>query len=187
MSLFVKSKLAPTLAISSTVGIVALINQINDLTAARDSSTLICDINNTVNCSAISSAWQSSVFGFPNSLVSLVFFSMILALSIMLLSKTKPSSATYLFFVATSYFFIVFGAWYFLQSIYVVQSICIYCAFVYVLLLANTVLLGRLAPSNSNVPYLRSYKTLITDKSYDIFITALIAALLIGSYILVLG
>lgn len=69
-------RLYETIAIAGAIGFLAsffqLLEKIHLL--EKPSAQLICNINPVFNCTNILNVWQSSVFGFPNSLICIVFF-----------------------------------------------------------------------------------------------------------------
>lgn len=94
---------------------------------ANPRADLFCNINAVFSCNNILNAWQSSVFGFPNALMCLIFFTVMLAAGIIGWSNGVISKATRLTLHGMTLFFVGFGFWYLWQSIFVVGAMCIYC------------------------------------------------------------
>lgn len=118
---------------ASVVGLVASFMQLLDKLAHLKNPTanLACNISSVFNCSNVLDAWQSSFFGFPNSIMCIIFFSV--TLGVALVGATGGSIGKVLRFVMHFFavFFLFFGAWYLWQSIYVIETVCIYCLFCY--------------------------------------------------------
>lgn len=127
-----------TLTIASIVGFIASFWQmLEKLTMLKNASApLICNINSVFNCTNILDAWQSSVFGFPNALMCIIFFMFILTIGIVGWTGGTISKNVRLIAQGFTLFFIGFGFWYLWQSIFVVGSLCIFCLFCYVAVLA---------------------------------------------------
>ncbi len=107
---------------------------------------VLCNINPFVSCSSVANTWQSKIFGFPNSLFGIVFFSMIFAFGLMLKisesntllpNKTnEENGAIKLFWLLVNFSLLcsfVFVIWFFYQSVYVIGSLCIYCMIVWII------------------------------------------------------
>lgn len=99
--------------------------------AESSTKPLICDISHALSCSNVFGAWQSSVFGFSNALLCLTFFAVMLGFGIAVYHSKETSRRARLIAQFFSLFFLGFGAWYITQLIFVVGSMCIYCAFCY--------------------------------------------------------
>ena len=148
------------------------------LTLLKNShAALTCNLNSVFSCSNILNAHQSSVFGFPNSMLCMSFF--MLTFSAGLIGWVGAQINTKIRFVYEFFalFFVCFGFWYFWQSIFNVGSICIYCIFCYGGVLAINSAWFRL-----NYKYLRvsqSTKTFLAwavTNGADILLWCLIAA-----------
>ncbi|QQS17981.1 hypothetical protein IPL68_04995 [Candidatus Saccharibacteria bacterium] len=88
---------------------------------------LACDLSGSFSCSSVFGAWQSSVFGFSNSLLCVAFFAVMLGFGLAALGADRLSKNARLVAQFFSLFFLAFGAWYISQTIFVVGSLCIYC------------------------------------------------------------
>lgn len=91
------------------------------------SSNLICNINEVINCTNVLNAPQSSVFGFPNAMMSLVLFVLFFSIGLVGISGGNISKwlKNIIFFL--SLFTLGFGSWFLWQSTFVIGSICLYC------------------------------------------------------------
>lgn len=122
-----------TIVVGSVIGgLAAFLQTIERIKwGERPDGSLVCNINDTLSCSNVFGAWQSSVFGFSNALLCLVFFTVMFGFSIAMLKSEKTSRISRLVAQFFSVFFLCFGAWYITQMIFVVGSVCIYCAACY--------------------------------------------------------
>jgi uncharacterized membrane protein len=93
---------------------------------------LPCNINPFVSCTSVASTWQASVFGFPNSLLGLIAFAMLLAIGIMLYSGGRSRKPLWLLVNLGTLGAMTFVMWFFYQSVYNIGSLCIYCMTVWV-------------------------------------------------------
>lgn len=121
------------LSIASLVGLLAsFVQTVERIEYAKNAKlALRCNINGVFSCSSVFDAWQSSVFGFSNSLMCIVFFAISLGAAIAALSGSSLHKNYRLILWGASVFFLGFGAWYIWQSAYVINALCIFCIFCY--------------------------------------------------------
>jgi len=101
-------------------------------------SALTCDLNSMFSCSNVLKAWQSSVFGFPNSIMCLVLFTLFASTALVGATNGKLSRGLRLSIQGISLATLGFALWFLEQSIYSIGSICIFCLFCFSgLLLVN--------------------------------------------------
>jgi len=96
---------------------------------------LSCDINAIFNCSTVLNAWQSSVFGFPNSIMCLIFFTIFASIGLVGLSGGSLPRKLRLAIHGLSLFVLGFAIWFLGQSIFSIQAMCILCLFCFAALL----------------------------------------------------
>jgi uncharacterized membrane protein len=121
------------LASGSLVGLLAsFIQTIERINYAKNPTVpLKCDVSAIFSCSNVFDAWQSSVFGFSNSLMCIVFFSITFGVALAGATSTEIRKALRLWVHFFAIFFLGFGAWYLWQSAYEIGYICIFCAACY--------------------------------------------------------
>ena len=91
---------------------------------------LSCSINVVLNCTTVMQTWQSHVFGFPNMLIGLIAFPVLITIATLGLSGVKfPRwfliAASIALFLGT-----IFAYWLFFSSVYVIQVLCPWCLIV---------------------------------------------------------
>lgn len=118
---------------ASFVGLISsLIQTIEKINfTARPDAALACDINDVFSCSNVFGAWQSSVFGFSNSLICMMFFALTAGVALTAATGSAVNRILRFVFHFFSVFFLGFGAWYLWQSTYRIGYICIFCLFCY--------------------------------------------------------
>lgn len=130
-------------------------------------SALVCNLNSVFSCSSVLRAWQSTVFGFPNSIMCLVFFTLTLGIILSSYYGAQTNKSLRLTMQGFSLFFLGFGAWFLEQSTFVIRALCILCFFCYAgVILINA---GWLRINAADLP---GHKTLNrwTQSGADIFI-----------------
>ena len=88
---------------------------------------LPCNINPFVSCTSVATTAQSKIFGFPNSLLGIVAFSMLFTIGVMLLSGGRAKKPLWLLVNLGTLAAMIFVMWFFYESVYVIGSLCIYC------------------------------------------------------------
>jgi uncharacterized membrane protein len=91
---------------------------------------LSCSFNLVLNCGQVMQTWQASVFGFPNMLIGLVAFPVVVTMALAGLAGVKfPRwwliKANIVFFLG-----LIFAYWLFFSSVYVIQVLCPWCLIV---------------------------------------------------------
>lgn len=121
------------LTIAAFMGFMASFLQMLDKLArlADPQSHLLCNINSVFSCSKLLDVWQSSVFGFPNALMCIILFLIMLVAGFVGITAGSISKNMRLVLQGMAIFFIGFGFWYLWQSIFVIGAMCIYCVVCY--------------------------------------------------------
>jgi uncharacterized membrane protein len=137
---------------------------------------LICDINSVFSCTNVLSAWQSSVFGFPNSLMCMILFTIFAAIGLAGLSGGVLPKKLRISIQALAIFTLCFGIWFLTQSIYAIGYLCILCLFCFAgLLFVNA---AWLRINVSDLPIGARNRQIIAraiESNLDIFVWCLIA------------
>lgn len=90
---------------------------------------LVCDLGSVFSCTNVLNAWQSSVFGFPNSLMCMVLFTIFGTVGLVGLTGGKLTRGLRLGVHGLALFTLFFGMWFLTQSTFVIGSLCLYCLF----------------------------------------------------------
>ena len=88
---------------------------------------LSCSFNLIFNCATVMQTWQASVLGFPNMLIGLMAFPVVIAVAVLGLSRVKLPRW---FLIAASIGFgmsALFAYWLFFQSLYAIEVLCPWC------------------------------------------------------------
>jgi uncharacterized membrane protein len=100
----------------------------------NNNAVLPCDLNSVFSCSTVLNAWQSSVFGFPNSIMCFGLFTIFFAIGLAGLNGTFKRGLR-LSIQALSLATLVFALWFLWQSTFVIGALCIFCIFCFIGLL----------------------------------------------------
>jgi len=134
------------LSVGSAVGLLAsFLQTVEKITLLNNKdSILACDLGSLFSCSAVLTAPQSSLFGFPNSLLCIVFFTTLLASGLVGLSGGLIGRRMLQALLGLTVFMILFAMWFLFTSTFVIGAICIFCLFCFAGLLIACAALLRL-------------------------------------------
>ncbi|MEK7116726.1 MAG: vitamin K epoxide reductase family protein [Patescibacteria group bacterium] len=90
-----------------------------------------CNINPFISCGNAAISWQGHVFGFPNSILGLVAFSMLLAVGVMLFSGGRAKKPLWLLANLGLLTAVAFVIWFIYESLYSLGSLCVYCMIIW--------------------------------------------------------
>ncbi|MER7762034.1 vitamin K epoxide reductase family protein [Streptomyces sp. NPDC097619] len=91
-----------------------------------------CSFNPVVACGNIMKSEQASAFGFPNPMLGLVAYGIVICVGVSLLAGARFRPWYWLVFNAGALFGVVFCAWLTYQSLYNINSLCLWCCLAWV-------------------------------------------------------
>ncbi|WP_236243197.1 vitamin K epoxide reductase family protein [Streptomyces sp. CC228A] len=91
-----------------------------------------CSLNPVVSCGSVMESAQASVFGFPNPMLGLVAYGMVAAVGAGLLAGARHRRWHWLGLNAGCLFGVGFCTWLMQQSLYVINSLCLWCCLAWV-------------------------------------------------------
>jgi uncharacterized membrane protein len=86
-----------------------------------------CNLSPFVSCTNAALSWQGAVFGFPNSILGLVAFSMLFAIGVMLYSGGRAKKPLWLLVNLGLLAATIFVHWFIYQSLANLGTLCVYC------------------------------------------------------------
>lgn len=117
------------LGIFAILGIGAsLILSIERVNVLKDANhQLSCSINSAFNCASVMNSRQAEIFGFPNTFIGLIGYSLILMLGWVLFTEGRVRRLTIALSLIGSAGAFIFSYWLLYESVFVIQALCIYC------------------------------------------------------------
>lgn len=91
-----------------------------------------CDVSPFVSCGAVFRTAQASVFGFPNPLIGIVAFAVVITTAMALLAGGHVSRWYWLGLQAGVTAGLAFVGWLWFQTLFVISILCLYCMVVWV-------------------------------------------------------
>ncbi|MFH8367095.1 vitamin K epoxide reductase family protein [Streptomyces sp. NPDC018031] len=102
-------------------------NKILEAEAKGEIFTPGCSLNPIVSCGNIMESDQAQAFGFPNPMMGLVAYGIVICVGMSLLAGARFPRWYWLTFNAGCLFGVAFCAWLQYQSLYVIGSLCLWC------------------------------------------------------------
>jgi uncharacterized membrane protein len=178
------------LTIGAAIGLVAAFLQtIEKLVLIENkNASLPCNISDIFSCSTVLNAPQSSLFGFPNSLICMIVFTIFLTIGIAGLLGSRLTIRTLYGVQALALFMLAFAIWFLFTSTFVIAAICIFCLFCFAGLLMLNGALWRLNSSFVTDGWWSNVLNKLSNKNFDILlwlvlVVVLAAAIIIKFYI----
>ncbi len=94
---------------------------------ANPNTILACSINAVLDCSRVMQTWQASIFGFPNTIIGLIVYPVIMLLAFLVLIGTKLPRWFFVILNVGVLMSTAFSYWLFFQSLYTIQALCPWC------------------------------------------------------------
>ena len=139
---------------------------------------LSCDINAFVSCGGVINTDQASVFGFPNPIMGVAGFAIVLLLGVLIVARVQLPAFIWLGLQAGAVFGIGFVTWLQSQSIYDIQKLCPWCMVVWTVMIPIFVWLTArnlraFAPDNPVSRFVGDWTLLINVLWYVAVISAI--------------
>ncbi|MBE0010574.1 MULTISPECIES: vitamin K epoxide reductase family protein [unclassified Arthrobacter] len=100
-----------------------------------------CDVNAFVSCGEVFRTWQASLFGFPNPLLGIVAFSVVITTGAMLLAGATVAKWYWRSLQVGVVAGMVFTIWLWSQALFAIGILCIYCMVVWAAMIVLTTFL----------------------------------------------
>jgi uncharacterized membrane protein len=88
---------------------------------------LSCSVNSVLNCGTVMKTPQAAAFGFPNMLIGLMGFPIVVTIALLGLSRTQFPRWFLIGAQIGIVFWTLFAYWLFFNSVYVIQVLCPWC------------------------------------------------------------
>jgi uncharacterized membrane protein len=139
--------------VASISGIVAsFILTIDKFKILKDAGyTPSCNINATLNCKSVMLSKQAEVFGFPNSIIGIGTFSMMLVIAVLLFFRISLPKLFLQIAAGGTALAVIFCHWLAYQTTFIIGALCPYCMVAWVAtLLVLSVLIRELLDIKRN-------------------------------------
>jgi uncharacterized membrane protein len=104
-----------------------------------------CNINPIVSCSSVMTTPQASVLGFPNSLIGIAAFTVVVVTGVLAVAKVRLPRWYWVGLAAASLVGAAFVHWLIFESLYSIGALCPYCIVVWVATISLLVVFASIA------------------------------------------
>ncbi|MDX2680621.1 vitamin K epoxide reductase family protein [Streptomyces soliscabiei] len=125
------------LAVSGALGLLAswviTIDEfkIFEARAAGRTFTPSCSLNPVVSCGSVMESVQAHVFGFPNPLIGLVCYAVVVTLAVGLIAGVRYPAWIWAGLACGAVFGVSFCSWLQFQSLFRINALCLWCCLVW--------------------------------------------------------
>jgi uncharacterized membrane protein len=120
--------------LSAAILVIEKVNYLQDKADGKPTD-LSCDVNAFVSCGGVINTDQASAFGFPNPLIGVAGFAVVVTLGVLVLARVSLPTFVWAGLQAGVVFGIAFVTWLQSQSIYEIQKLCPYCMVVWAVMI----------------------------------------------------
>lgn len=126
-----------TLIVGGSIGLwAASVLMIEKITLLKNpAAQLSCDLNPIVSCGSVINTPQASAFGFPNPIIGIAGFAILITIGMALLAGAQFKRWFWLGLQGGTLFGIGFIHWLFFQSVYRINALCPYCMVVWIVVI----------------------------------------------------
>lgn len=100
-----------------------------------------CDINPWVSCGKVMGSWQSELFGFPNPLIGIVAFVVVITTAMVVLSGARLPRWYWIGLQVGASLGTAFVIWLWSQALFSLYLLCLYCMIVWAAMIPLFILL----------------------------------------------
>ena len=135
--------MAWTLLVTSLVALAATIVIIveRSILAADPGHRTSCDLNPWVSCGRVMQSWQAMTFGFPNTYIGIVAFSVLITVAVSLLAGARFARWYWLLMNVGILAGFAFCVWLWYSAVYSIGTLCLYCMIVWAAMIPLFILL----------------------------------------------
>ncbi len=91
-----------------------------------------CSLNPVVSCGSVMTSEQAAAFGFPNPMLGLVAYAVVVCVGVGLLAGARHRGWFWLGLNAGTLFGVGFCSWLMVQSLYEINALCLWCCLAWV-------------------------------------------------------
>ena len=130
-----------------------------------------CSLNPVVSCGSVMESKQAAAFGFPNPMLGLVAYGIVICVGMSLLVGARFPRWYWLTFNAGTLFGVGFVTWLQFQSLYRINALCLWCSLAWVATIIMFWYVTSFNVRNDFLPAPRPVKSFLTEFTWVIPVT----------------
>ncbi|MHA7141626.1 vitamin K epoxide reductase family protein [Arthrobacter sp. Sr33] len=134
-----------------------------------------CDINPWVSCGSVFQTWQAALFGFPNPLIGIVAFAVVITTAMALLSGARLGRWYWIGLQAGVTAGFGFVTWLWSQALFDIYILCIYCMIVWATMIPMFALLTIRNLNHGIIPAPRRFTRILTEWAWVLVVLLWVA------------
>ncbi|WP_309123792.1 vitamin K epoxide reductase family protein [Arthrobacter sp.] len=135
-----------------------------------------CDISPFVSCGEVFRTWQAALFGFPNPLIGIAAFTVILTTAMVLFSCARPARWYWRGLQVGVGLGFLFVVWLWSQALFEIHILCLYCMVVWAVMIVLTVLLTARNVICGDLPAPAGLRQFLAEWAWPLTVLLLVAA-----------
>ena len=143
----VRTPSAVWVLIAGAIGLIAAVTLTVEKVKLLENPAYVpsCSINPVLSCGSVMVTPQAAEFGFPNSLIGVVAFTVVLVTGVLAVAKVAIPQWFWAGLAAGTLLGAVFVHWLIFQSLYVIGALCPYCMVVWTVTIPLLAVLSSIA------------------------------------------
>ena len=133
--------------IAGVVGLIAAVTLTIEKIKLLENPAYVpsCSINPVLSCGSVMVTPQAAAFGFPNPLIGIAAFSVVVVIGVLAVAKVALPQWVWVGLAAGTLLGVVFVHWLIYQSLYVIGALCPYCMVVWAVTIPLFVVVSSIA------------------------------------------
>lgn len=160
--------IAAMLLITSVIAVAATIIIIveRSLLAVDPNHKTSCDLNPWMSCGQVMQSWQAATFGFPNTYIGVVAFSVLITVAVSLFSGARFARWYWLLMNVGILAGFAFAVWLWYSAVYEINTLCLYCMIVWAMVIIQLVMTTSATVQNGIIPASPAVRRLARDAAW---------------------
>ncbi|MEV5988171.1 vitamin K epoxide reductase family protein [Streptomyces sp. NPDC052051] len=130
-----------------------------------------CNLNPIISCGSVMESKQAGVFGFPNPMLGLVCYGIVVCVGVSLLVGARFPRWYWLTFNAGTVFGVGFCTWLMFQSLYRINALCLWCTLAWIATLVMFWYVTSFNIRNDFLPAPRPVKNFLSEFTWVLPVT----------------
>lgn len=144
-----------------------------------------CDLNPWMSCGKVMQSWQAGTFGFPNTYIGVVGFSVLITVAVSLLAGARFARWYWLLMNLGILAGLGFALWLWYAAVYQINTLCLYCMIVWAMVIVQAVMATSANIQNGIIPASEGLRAKARDFAWPVVVLLYLAV--VASIILHFG